>query len=69
MSTEELRSWVETLPGTGTEPNLLYVHARIPWSKTDQSGNGYSLYLARETASGLQLARWMRRLHRLNQIA
>ena len=64
--TEELRSWEETLPGTGTEPDLRYVHARIPWSKTDQSGKGYSLYLARETASGLRLARWIPRLHRLN---
>ena len=65
-STSALREWEETLPGTGAELDLHFIHAKIPWSKTDQSGNGYSLYLARETASGLRLTRWMRRLHRLN---
>ena len=66
MVTADLLGWLETEPGTGTEPDLRLVHAKIPWSKPDQSGNGYSLYLARTTASGLHLGRWMRRLHKLN---
>ena len=47
----ELTSWIETTIGD---------------CKTDRTGNGFTLYLATLTRSGLAPAKWMRRLHAVN---
>ena len=64
----DLAKCFEVWPGMEGEDPLHFVHAKIPRSKPDQSAKGYSLYLALETASGLQPGVWIKRLRRLNRL-
>ena len=69
MLQEHLRGWLKIVGSRapGKEWSLEYVDSRIDESKVDQEAEGYPLYLAQSTASGLKPAKWMGRLRRVSK--